>query len=180
MEQSGIIPDVIDAPPLATATVIYTNNKIVTLGNELTPTDVKDPPVTVNWEFKNNTYYTLAMVDPDAPSRSEPKFREFNHWLIVNILENDLSTGDVITGYLGSGPPKGTGLHRYVFLIYKQSGNLENIDEPRTSNTSIAHRVNFSIKGFAKKYNLGQPVAGNFYVAQWDPYVEIMLKDLTN
>lgn len=180
MEKAEIIPDVIDAPPKATATVIYANNKAVALGNELTPTDVKDPPVTVNWEAENSTYYTLAMVDPDAPTRTEPKFREVNHWLIVNIFQNDLSTGDVITEYLGSGPPKGTGLHRYVFLVYKQSGKLD-FDEPRTTKLSRAHRLNFSIRKFAEKYQFGQPaVAGNFYVAQWDPYVDIRSKNITN
>lgn len=180
MEQEGVIPDVIDSPPQTTATIIYPNNKIVSLGNELTPTDVKDPPITINWNSEKQTYYTLAMVDPDAPSRSEPKFREVNHWLIVNIFENDLSTGEVITEYLGSGPPKGTGLHRYVFLIYKQPGKLE-FNEPKTEKLSRAHRLNFTIKKFVEKYKLEQPpVAGNFYVAQWDPYVDVRAKNITN
>lgn len=179
MEQAGIIPDVLDAAPKATVTVIYPNDKPVTLGNELTPSDVKDAP-SVNWEAENSTYYTLAMVDPDAPSRSEPKFREVNHWLVGNILGNDLANaGDVIADYLGSGPPKGTGLHRYVFLVYRQNGKLE-FDESRTSSTSRANRLNFSIRKFAEKYNLGQPIAGNFFVAQWDPYVEIRNKNITN
>lgn len=29
----------------------------------------------------------------------------------------------------------------------------------------------FAIRKFAAKYNLGDPVAGNFYQAQWDDYV---------
>jgi phosphatidylethanolamine-binding protein (PEBP) family uncharacterized protein len=40
-------------------------------------------------------------------------------------------------------PPEGTGLHRYVFLIYKQNGKLE-FDEPRLVNK-------FEIKGTTKQ-----------------------------
>lgn len=178
MEEAGIIPDVIDAPPKNTLTVVYPGDKSVNLGNELTPTDVKEAPL-VKWEAETGGFYTLAMVDPDAPSRSEPKFREVNHWLVANIPGDDVGGGEVITAYVGSGPPKGTGLHRYVFLVYRQSGKLE-LDEPRTPSTSRAHRLNFSIRKFAEKYGLGQPVAGNFYVAQWDPYVEIRNKNITN
>jgi len=71
-----------------------------------------------------------------------------------------------------------TGLHRYVFLIYKQSGNLT-FDEPRLTNTSGDNRGKFSIRNFAKKYNLGNPIAGNFYQAQWDDYVPKLYEQLS-
>lgn len=71
----------------------------------------------------------------------------------------------------------GTGLHRYVFLIYKQNGELK-FDEPRLPNTSGENRGGFSIAKFAEKYNLGNPVAGNLYQAQWDDYVPILYKQL--
>lgn len=71
----------------------------------------------------------------------------------------------------------GTGLHRYVFLIYKQNGKLT-FAEPRLPNTSGENRGGFSIAKFAEKYKLGNPVAGNFYQAQWDDYVPILYKQL--
>ena len=55
-------------------------------------------------------------VDPDAPSRKEPKYREWRHWVVVNIPGGDVSKGEVCAEYVGAGPPKGTGLHRYVIL----------------------------------------------------------------
>lgn len=88
-----------------------------------------------------------------------------------------MSKGDTLSAYVGSGPPPGTGLHRYVFLVYKQNGQLS-FDEPRLTNTSGDNRANFSIAKFAQKYNLGNPVAGNFYQAQWDDYVPILYKQL--
>ena len=49
------------------------------------------------------------VADPDAPSRQDPKFREWHHWLVVNIPGNDVSKGDVLSMYVGAGPPEGTG-----------------------------------------------------------------------
>lgn len=46
------------------------------------------------------------MTDPDAPSRKEPKFREWHHWLVVNIPGNDVKKGETLSEYVGSGPPK--------------------------------------------------------------------------
>lgn len=43
---------------------------------------------------------------------------------------------------------------------------------------SGANRAKFSIAKFAKKYNLGAPVAGNFYQAEYDDYVPELYKQL--
>ena len=108
--------------------VTYPNGKSVNQGAELTPTEVKQAP-NVTWKAEANTYYTLLMTDPDAPSRDNPFMSEVRHWLIVNIPENDIGKGETIAEYIGSGPPKGTGLHRYIFLLYKQNG-VTTFDEP--------------------------------------------------
>lgn len=47
------------------------------------------------------------MTDPDAPSRANPTKREWHHWLVVNIPGDNVSEGQVLSGYVGSGPPKG-------------------------------------------------------------------------
>lgn len=124
MKSSGIIPDVIDSSPATTLSVTYGSDAVL-LGNELTPTQVKGRP-TVNWDAAPGAYYTLAMVDPDAPSRADPKFREVKHWLVGNINGSDMNTGDVIADYVGSGPPKGTGLHRYYYLNILKKVNYSN------------------------------------------------------
>lgn len=43
---------------------------------------------------------------------------------------------------------------------------------------SAEKREKFSIAKFAVKYNLGNPVAGNFYQAQYDDYVPVLYKQL--
>ncbi|XP_063388484.1 phosphatidylethanolamine-binding protein homolog F40A3.3-like isoform X2 [Cydia fagiglandana] len=105
------------------------------------------------------------------------KFREWHHWLVGNVPGNNVAAGETLSAYVGSGPPQGTGLHRYVFLVYQQPGKLS-FDEPRLPNTSGDNRGGFSIHKFATKYGLGAPIAGNFYQAEWDDYVPILYKQL--
>lgn len=94
---------------------------------------MKDKPQ-VTWNAEKGAYYTLMLVDPDAPTRTNATLREVRHWLVVNIPESTVESGDEITAYRGAGAPKGTGLHRYIFLVYKQPEGMIVHDEPRTSN----------------------------------------------
>lgn len=45
-----------------------------------------------------------------------------------NIPNGDVSKGELIVPYLQPFPPRGTGYHRHVFVLYKQDQNL-NFDE---------------------------------------------------
>ncbi|XP_050544055.1 phosphatidylethanolamine-binding protein homolog F40A3.3-like isoform X2 [Daktulosphaira vitifoliae] len=176
MEQHEVVPDVIPVAPKGKIQVSYPSGVNVDYGNELTPTQVKDEP-TVKWDVEDNTLYTLCMTDPDAPSRKEHTYREWHHWLVGNIPGTEISKGETLSEYVGSGPPPNTGLHRYVFLVYKQPSKLT-FDEPRLTNKSALNREKFSIHKFAKKYTLGSPIAGNFYQAQFDDYVPLLYKQL--
>ncbi|XP_047114748.1 protein D3-like isoform X1 [Schistocerca piceifrons] len=176
MDKHQVAPDVIDKAPTQVLEVAYGSHK-VNLGNELTPTQVKDMP-TVTWQAEEGAFYTLCMTDPDAPSRKDPKNREWHHWLVVNIPGSNIGAGETLSEYVGSGPPKGSGLHRYCFLLYKQPGKLT-FDEKRLTNRSGEHRGKFSIRNFAKKHGLGNPIAGNLYQAQWDDYVPKLYEQLS-
>ncbi|KNC21388.1 hypothetical protein FF38_12547 [Lucilia cuprina] len=90
-----LIPDVISVPPAEFL-------------------KVKETP-SVEWTHESNQFYTLTFTDPDAPSRKNPQFREYQHWIVANIPGNDLSKGEILTAYVGSGPPQGTGLHRNFY-----------------------------------------------------------------
>ncbi|KAK5649890.1 hypothetical protein RI129_000919 [Pyrocoelia pectoralis] len=116
------------------------------------------------------------MLDPDAPSRGNPTERSFIHWMVVNIPLSNVSKGQTIVEYFGSDPPLNTGFHRYTFLLFKQDSNLD-FDEAYISKTSFEERKGFSIQKFTNKYNLGHPVGGNFFLAEYEAIqMDIKLK----
>uniref|UniRef100_A0A8C2QJI9 Phosphatidylethanolamine-binding protein 1 n=1 Tax=Cricetulus griseus TaxID=10029 RepID=A0A8C2QJI9_CRIGR len=138
------------------------------LGKVLMPTQVKNRPSSISWDgLDPGKLYTLVLTDPDAPSRKEPKFREWHHFLVVNMKGNDISSVKVLSDYVGSGPPSGTGLHRYVWLVYEQ-------DKPLNY-----HCGKFKVAAFRKKYHLGAPVAGTCYQAEWDDYMPKLYEQLS-
>ena len=118
-------------------------------------------------------YPSCHFKDPDAPSREDPKFGEVRHWLVVNISGNDLSTGETKWQYIGSGPPSGSGLHRYIFLLFKQTNGKQNFHFPTVTNRSREGRLQTKTRKLIADYNL-KLVAGNFYFAQFDDYVPIL------
>ncbi|PAV80547.1 hypothetical protein WR25_11395 isoform B [Diploscapter pachys] len=103
-----VVPDVVKTAPAKVVKVNYDSGVEVNLGNVLTPTQVKDMPK-LAWEADSGALYTVLMTDPDAPSRKDPKFREWHHWLVINVPGSDISKGDTIAQYIGSGPPEKTG-----------------------------------------------------------------------
>lgn len=72
------------------------------------------------------------IADPDAPRRGGYN-REFRHWLVGNIPEENVAKGEILAEYVGPAPPNNTGKHRYVFLVYKQNQGSITFDERRLS-----------------------------------------------
>ncbi|XP_074642036.1 protein D2-like [Tubulanus polymorphus] len=165
----GVVKDVLDEAPPAIAKVTYNGGLSVSPGVVLTPTQVQHVP-TVEWTAKEGTYYSLLMHDPDAPSKQNPKFGEWHHWCVANIPGSDVTNGEIMSEYIGSGPPKGTGLHRYVFLIYEQKAKQTFAGMSKLTNRSANGRASWKAREFAKKHDL-KLVAGNFYWAEFDDYV---------
>ncbi|XP_061393173.1 protein D2-like [Musca vetustissima] len=177
MKEHEIIPDVLDEAPMQFLKVTYVDDVSADRGIELTPTQVKDPP-NVEWEPEtDDTYYTLLLTNPDVPSRENPAWRDWVHWLVVNIPGNQIDNGEVLDDYIGAGGRPGTGLHRYIILLFKQPGKLE-FDEQRHGKTEAAGRENLYTRQFMEKYQLGTPVAGNVFLSQYDDYVPILYKQL--
>lgn len=113
----------------------------------------------------DDTKYTLVMTDPDAPSPEDPKMREFLHWLVVNIpapfdgtKEELEKVGTQILPYKGPAPP--AGVHRYIFLLFPQEGEVK-VDTPPP-------RPKFTTQKFADEHGLGPPVAATFFRASPD------------
>lgn len=172
-----VIPDVVSSTPKQLLHVKWRSGAEARLGNELTPTEVREKPI-IDFAADPYAYYTLIMTDPDAPSRKNPARREWHHWLVVNVPGAQIEKGETLTDYIGSAPPDGSGLHRYVLLAYKQPFRLT-FNERYISNRD-GNRGNFSTKNFAYKYKLGEPVAGNYYQAKYDDSVPETQRQLSS
>lgn len=99
--------------------------------------------------------------DPDAPTRQDPKFGPWRHYVRVNVKPSDFNvSGDVITPYIGAKPPPNTGLHRYVWLAYEQSAG--EIRPPTV--VEFPDRRNWKLNEFVAEWKLRGPVAGNFFL----------------
>lgn len=96
LKKEHIIPDVLSESfnPSLLFSIVYPNGREVLLGNEFTVEDTEDEPA-VSFTPMNMTVeqadstgetgevgYTLVMLDPDAPSKSEPIYKSFRHWVV--------------------------------------------------------------------------------------------------
>ena len=131
------------------------------------------------------------MVDPDAPSRGNPRAAPWLHWLVTNIRgyrpflaipffltlprpsppaslhppspgESLRAGGEVggeeVVRYAGPSPPLGSGPHRYALLVWRQEGRAQ-VPAPRG-------RGRFGLTQLTTNYDLGHPVAANFFYAE--------------
>jgi len=161
LNTSGIIPDIIDSfTPSVELSVTFPHGNVL-FGNELKPSEAAKAPK-ITWSGVPGALYTLMMVDPDAPSRADPKFRCWRHWIVVNIPSGGLvDHGSTISSYHGPAPPKDTGDHRYVFLLFQQK---DRISTPPLS-THGSDMGGFNPRLWAQQHQL-TPVGANFFLAK--------------
>lgn len=169
--RSGIVPDLIEALPKAMIKARFQKGSIE-MGNAFTPRQAANMPTGVEFPRAAGYKYAIAMLDADAPSYREPKFRPLLHWLVVNVEAGDVraplnpNKGAVLYKYRGPKPPLGSGQHRYVLLAYRQQR-----DVPPSLTVPFEKRTNFNMAKFASEQGLGKPVAINYFLSE-DRYVD--------
>ncbi|KAI5649062.1 hypothetical protein M9H77_35067 [Catharanthus roseus] len=133
------------------------NSRDVNNGCEFRPSQVVNQPRVEIGGDDLRTFYTLVMVDPDAPSPSDPTLREYLHWLVTDIpATTGTSFGQEVVCY--ESPRPSMGIHRFVFVLFRQLG--------RQTVYAPGWRQNFNTRDFAELYNLGLPVAAVYYNCQ--------------
>mmetsp|Transcript_112924 Transcript_112924/g.243264 ORF Transcript_112924/g.243264 Transcript_112924/m.243264 type:complete len:172 (+) Transcript_112924:2-517(+) len=144
---------------------------VVGVSNGWTPSKTASQPTKLTAPGTTaDKLYTVVMTDPDAPSRKEPLFREFVHWVVHNVPGggNMAEGGDVAVAYLGPGPPCNSGPHRYVFNIYEQEGKVET--EPAVK--ALGDRGGKKTHAFMVDAGLKGPVAAGAYESEWEEFVD--------
>lgn len=158
---SKIVDDLIDKPPDSMLDVEF-DCGFIKLGNKFTPLQVRNRPKVAWKNAKESEFYTLLLVD------AQGKGREWLHWLAMNIPGSNVEKGEFLTAFFPSAPPKDSGEHRYVFLLFKQTEKINLQGQERTPTFRMEGRDKFSTRNLVDKFKLGIPIAGNFYLAAWD------------
>lgn len=132
-----------DFVPTLDLRVKWSHGIKASLGNTLKPKDLQDPPsirlkdlvASTTCLRRSSTSLVIVITDPDAPSRDDPKWSEFCHWIAVGPLVtadcpisdeqtqihgccSSVSLGPLedVVSYTPPAPPEKTGKHRYVIL----------------------------------------------------------------
>ncbi|CEL95729.1 unnamed protein product [Vitrella brassicaformis CCMP3155] len=135
----------------------------VEFGNEISMTDAeRSPGLLLDKPPPEGSSYVLLLTDPDAPSRENPKYREFLHWAVSNIRGVSLGQGTIIeTPYVPPRTPPKTGPHRYVFVLYeKKDDSPPLLPLPRSRN-----RINFKAHEWASSQGL-ELRGANFFIGK--------------
>ncbi|KAL0572054.1 hypothetical protein V5O48_009912 [Marasmius crinis-equi] len=192
LKREQVIPDVIpeDFNPSVLFSVIYPSGKEALLSSELTREDTLDEPeinftpMVVSDEAAGDsttdggeTTYTLVMTDPDAPSRAEPKYRQFRHWVITGLkspAESARETENLValkakpstTPYRPPGPPPGSGFHRYTFLLFQEPrGGYSIPQDAKEYGAALEERRSWNAVEFGKRYGL-KLVGANYFLVR--------------
>lgn len=110
---------------------------------------VKDAERLPNIKLHPLRYSTLIMYDPDAV------YPPYLHFLVINIQNGNIQSGDVIVSYNGPTPPPGTGTHRYIFEQYEQKSPFV---------FPTPERPKFNLDLFKKQHNLALKATKMFRV----------------
>ncbi|KAK7748529.1 carboxypeptidase Y inhibitor [Cytospora paraplurivora] len=99
LKEAEIIPTVIDNfLPSLLLDVNWSSSDFASLGNTLKPKKLQDEPsITLTRPptprdvcySATNVTYTVTVTDPDAPSRHDPKWSEFLHWIATGLVVSD-------------------------------------------------------------------------------------------
>ncbi|KAK6505576.1 hypothetical protein TWF481_007469 [Arthrobotrys musiformis] len=175
LKNDEVIPDVIDNfTPSFFLRAEFPSGKEIQLGNTLTQSSTQEQPHIIvtpddTSPQSDDARYTLCLTDPDAASRSNPKWAEFCHWLVTDIKLSsgplNLKSARELVEYMGPAPPAKTGKHRYVLLLFK-NGNLEPEKlDGRKKWGFEDQEPRVGAKYYARKYGL-ELVGANFFLCQ--------------
>nr|GEX86628.1 FT like protein [Tanacetum cinerariifolium] len=110
--------DVLDSFTKSINLSVSYDDREVSNGCELKPSQIVNQPRVDIGGDDMRVFHTLVMVDPDAPSPSNPNIGEYLHWLVTNIpATTGARFGQEIVCY--ESPRPSMGIHRMVFVLFR-------------------------------------------------------------
>ncbi|CAD6439521.1 50d2df29-4c6d-4642-ad4c-382fac93b2a7 [Sclerotinia trifoliorum] len=201
LKKSSIIPDVLDPfipscylipsyfPSSSSSSSSSPKPKTVKLGNTLLPSQTQSPPslqIFCPGKMVVEGGLTVILTDPDAPSRGDDSLSEMCHWIarvpeVVIELQGVrvwVNASDLVgvVDYKAPAPPKGTGKHRYVFVLLEgENAHLKGpeerkhwgFEEPGSGVREWAEKANLTVLGanfLYEKYHGEEMKEGKFEI----------------
>ncbi|KAH8918415.1 PEBP-like protein [Atractiella rhizophila] len=176
LQKNEIFPHVLDSfTPSFALKATFQNGREASLGNTIDTEDAQEAPKlslhslvenASKQDWSKGTWYAV-MTDPDAPSRHDPKWSEFCHWILSfspqSFPQLPFQKGDQIIEYMGPAPPEKTGKHRYVLVLLH--GEKSGLEGPNDRKNWGMEGSRVGLRQWAQKHGL-KPVAANFFFAQ--------------
>lgn len=150
------------------------HHETVLLGNDIPTKAVQHRPTftfhSLDAKANNdkNSTFTLALTDPDAKSRDNPKWSEMCHWIMTNLTTplpapHLLKKVGELKGYRPPGPPPKTGAHRYVFVLLE--GESSDLEPPKERQHWGYGKNRHGVRDWAAE-NVLKVVSANFFFAE--------------
>jgi phosphatidylethanolamine-binding protein len=189
LRDNAVIGDVLDdfTPAFRLELTYPKHNDSILLGNDIPVAHAQERPnFTIHSldpsALNDNATFTLALTDPDAKSRSNPKWSEMCHWLVTNLttaipgpdpplplnpMEHPSRHADKLVnelkGYKPPGPPPKTGAHRYVFVLLQ--GEHTDLTAPKDRQHWGYEGPRHGVRDWAEENGL-EVVGANFFFAE--------------
>ncbi|KAI6857596.1 dynamin GTPase [Hortaea werneckii] len=196
LKKAEIIPTVLDSFHPKLALDISWKHATAHVGNTLDPAKLQEQPKTTlsalnHDEVTSETspllqlgkmQLTIALTDPDAPSRKNPEWAQVCHWITTSPpnygnahdehFDSDLATKHPhwkdIMPYKPPGPPPKTGKHRYVFVVLAPANGTKEglrLVKPADRQHWGYEKADLGLREWAEEMGL-EVVGANFVYAQ--------------
>ncbi|XP_058127243.1 large ribosomal subunit protein mL38 [Anopheles ziemanni] len=148
----------------------------VRYGNILKPSETQNAP-SVQFDGRFNLssdgktqakeqFWCLLMTNPDMNVEGSEK--EHCHWFVGNIPNGDVSKGDLVMPYLQPFPPKGTGYHRHIFVLYKQESRMDFSQYQQTETYFLPGRSFRTLDFYRQHQDSITPAGLALFQSDWD------------
>ncbi|CAD6243729.1 unnamed protein product [Miscanthus lutarioriparius] len=154
----NVVGDILDPFIKSASLRVLYNNRELTNGSELKPSQVANEPRIEIAGHDMRTLYTLKITNlplGDGGSRLT-KSKQSNEKRVPSLVYSNYISGNEVVSY--ESPKPSAGIHRFVFVLFRQS--------VRQTIYAPGWRQNFNTRDFIALYNLGPPVASVFFNCQ--------------
>ncbi|KAJ5001256.1 Lipase 1 [Colletotrichum sp. SAR 10_66] len=183
--ESGIVPEVMGSfDPMVSFYAGYMasdgDKALMMPGSKLKMKEVKMPfefsveNISMAQNVTRNSRFIVLMIGPDSPSRENPSERNIKHYLAGNftveqtksaVLNSSMimkNSSAAFTEYMPPEPKSGSGMHRYIYLLYVQPEKMNRMGFDMVG-MDMKDRKNFNLTSFRKMVGLKRPIGGTFF-----------------